>query len=76
MRYRSLRAQLLTLQARYRSLLAMLPTNVSDFDELDDDAFDSALADMDLIAAEMAVINDAQRAILDGLARHRSADHA
>ena len=70
MRYQSLRAQLLALQARYRSLLMMLPTNVSDFDELDDDAFDAALADMDLIAAEMAVINDAQRAILDGLARH------
>jgi len=55
----SARAQLLALQARYRSLLAMLPADESDFDELDADEFDAKLVDIELIATEMMAINDA-----------------
>lgn len=63
------RAQLARLQARYRRLLAMLPTDANEFDELDADQFDAKLVDIELIAAEMTAINDAQLAVLDELAR-------
>jgi hypothetical protein len=42
------------LQARHRQLLAMLP---DDLDDLDAGQLDAALADIELIATEMASIN-------------------
>ena len=70
MRYRSLRARNCWPCRRAIELLAMLPTNVSDFDELDADEFDAKLVDIELIATEMMAINDAQLANLEELGRH------
>lgn len=64
------RAKLMALQARYRRLLAMLPTDPNELAELDAAGLDARLDDIELITAEMADINAAERAILDGLARH------
>lgn len=62
--------EFLRLQQRYRRLLAMLPTDPHELANLDAASLDAALADIELIAAEMTDINAAERAILDGLARH------
>ncbi len=62
-------AKLEALQQRHSQLLAMLPTDVNEFDELDTDQLDAKLADIELIATEMTAINDAQQAILDELTR-------
>jgi len=57
------RARLMALQHRYRSLLAMLPTDVNEIGELDI----SEIAGWELIATEMVAVSNAQLAILDEL---------
>jgi hypothetical protein len=68
------RAKLMALQHRYLSLLAMLPGDVdelADLDELDV----SQIAGWELIAVEMMAVNNAQLAILDGLAMQKGEDY-
>ena len=57
------RARLMALQHRYRSLLAMLPTDVNEIGELDI----GQIAGWELIATEMVAVSNAQLAILDEL---------
>jgi hypothetical protein len=59
--------QLIALQARHQQLLAMLPAGVNDFADLAAAEFDAKLADIELVTAEMMVINAAERAILEEL---------
>jgi hypothetical protein len=61
--------KLMALQARHEQLLAMLPGNVNDFDGLDAGQFNDKLLDIELVTAEMMVINAAERAILEELER-------
>lgn len=63
------RQQLQQLQARWCRLLAMLPSDLNELAELEDDQLSAAFEDAELISAEMMVINDAQLAILDELDR-------
>jgi hypothetical protein len=65
----AVREQLKILQARYRSLLAMLPHDPDELYELDQADFGAALDTIELVATEMVRINAAQMAILDDLAR-------
>ena len=53
--------------ARHQQLLAMLPAGVNDFADLAAAEFDAKLADIELVTAEMMVINAAERAILEEL---------
>jgi hypothetical protein len=62
-------AQLMALREREDQLQAMLPTGLSDFLDLDADQFNSKLADIELISAEMLKINAAEKAILEELER-------
>ena len=62
-------AEFLRLEQRCSRLLAMLPTDANELADLDAASLDAKLADIELIAAEMADINAAERAILEGLAR-------
>jgi hypothetical protein len=64
------REQLLALQARYRLLTAQLPTDPNELADIDPADFSAALDNIELIASEMQNICYAQRAIIDGLARH------
>jgi len=65
------REKLLQLQQRYDVLLAMLlPTDADELADLDAASLDAKLAEVELIAAEMMSVNAAERAILNGLARH------
>ncbi|UGA45659.1 hypothetical protein HU230_0006365 [Bradyrhizobium quebecense] len=57
------RAKLADLHHRYCRLLAMLPTNVDELDELDI----SQIADLEMIASEMSAVTNQQLAILHGL---------
>lgn len=61
------RRTLIALQARHQQLLAMLPAGVNDFADLAAAEFDAKLADIELVTAEMMVINAAERAILEEL---------
>jgi Tfp pilus assembly protein PilO len=69
----AIREKLARLEARYNQLLALLPTDPSEFDELDADQFAAKLADIETIASEMEAVDAEQRAILDELA-DRSGD--
>src|SRR3981189_458913 len=51
--------QLIALQARHQQLLAMLPAGVNDFADLPAAEFAAKLADIELVTAEMMVINAA-----------------
>ena len=65
------REKLLQLQQRYDVLLAMLlPTDADELADLDAASLDAKLAEVELIAAEMMSVNAAERAILNGLAKH------
>ena len=59
--------KLMALQARHQQLEAMLPSGLNDFAGLDAVQLDSKLADIELVTAEMMVINAAERAILEEL---------
>ncbi len=59
------REKLMALQARYRSLLAQLPSHPSEFAGLDAAGIDAKLLDIELIANEMTTINQMQLAILN-----------
>lgn len=61
--------QLMALSQRHSQLLAMLPTGMSDFDDLDADQLDAKLVDIELVSAEMLVVTRAELAILEGLER-------
>jgi hypothetical protein len=61
--------QLMALQARHQQLEAMLPSGLNDFADLAAAEFDAKLADIELVTAEMMVINAAERAILEELER-------
>ncbi|MFY9957246.1 hypothetical protein, partial [Bradyrhizobium sp.] len=61
------REKLAALQQRYSQLEALLPTSMNDFADLDADQLDAKLVDIELVTAEMMVINAAERAILEEL---------
>jgi hypothetical protein len=61
------REKLMALHDRYSRLLAQLPTDPSEFDDLDGKEVLAKLDDMELITREMETIHFAERAILDEL---------
>ena len=61
------REKLMALQSRYRTLLALLPTDPVALDCLDPDELDAKLADIELISSEMLAVTNAQMKILDAL---------
>ena len=61
------REKLMALHDRYSLLLAQLPTDPSEFDDLDGKEVLAKLDDMEMITREMQTIHFAEFAILDGL---------